>query len=132
MNIFIDTSAVLSVLDENEPNHTAADKIWLRLLDENHTLLSTNYIIREACALLQRRLGMLAVRVLLEDMAPVLQIAWVDQKLHADAVQAFLIANRRLLSLVDCVSFAVMRRSHISTAFAFDHHFEEQGFTCLR
>ncbi|RME55690.1 MAG: VapC toxin family PIN domain ribonuclease, partial [Caldilineae bacterium] len=40
-------------------------------------------------------------------------------------------ANRRGLSLVDCTSFVVMQQLGIDTAFAFDNHFKEQGFTLL-
>ncbi len=40
-----------------------------------------------------------------------------------------LAANRRQLSLVDCVSFAAMRELGIEHYFAFDQHFDEQGFT---
>lgn len=31
-------------------------------------------------------------------------------------------------SLTDCVSFVVMREREIATAFAFDKHFEQEGF----
>ena len=40
-------------------------------------------------------------------------------------------AGRRALSLVDCVSFAVMARAGLRQAFAFDDHFAERGFSCL-
>lgn len=33
-----------------------------------------------------------------------------------------------LLSAVDAVSFVLMRRERIRTAFAFDHHFAAAGF----
>jgi predicted nucleic acid-binding protein len=32
---------------------------------------------------------------------------------------------------VDCLSFALMRRHRIKTAFAFDRHFEIAGFKLL-
>lgn len=35
-------------------------------------------------------------------------------------------------SLVDSVSFEVMRRERLSQAFAFDKHFEVPGFELLR
>jgi len=35
-------------------------------------------------------------------------------------------------TLVDCTSFEVMRSRSITTAFAFDEHFEEQGFATLK
>jgi predicted nucleic acid-binding protein len=41
---------------------------------------------------------------------------------------ALLTAGRRELSLVDCVSFACMRRLGITRALHFDRHFKEQGF----
>ncbi len=37
-------------------------------------------------------------------------------------------AGRRTLSLVDCVSFEVMRRIGVLKAFAFDHHFKDYGY----
>jgi len=53
--------------------------------------------------------------------------AW--RRLLAD--QAVLSANRKKLSLVDCVSFQVMRETGIRTAFCFDEHFREQGFDVI-
>ncbi len=41
-------------------------------------------------------------------------------------------AGRRQLSLVDCVSFEVMRRIGLNRAFCLDPHFEEQGFEVLK
>jgi predicted nucleic acid-binding protein len=35
-------------------------------------------------------------------------------------------------TLTDAVSFEVMRRSRLTVAFAFDHHFEIAGFELLR
>jgi uncharacterized protein len=40
-------------------------------------------------------------------------------------------SRSRSLSLVDCVSFVVMRQMGLDTAFVFDRHFRNQGFHCL-
>jgi predicted nucleic acid-binding protein len=42
-----------------------------------------------------------------------------------------LAAKRKKLSLVDCVSFEIMRLSGVTTVFTLDKHFKEQGFICL-
>jgi predicted nucleic acid-binding protein len=42
-----------------------------------------------------------------------------------------LAAVRRDVSLVDWVSFEVMRRSGIGTAFAFDRDFRRHGFATI-
>jgi len=42
-----------------------------------------------------------------------------------------LAARRRGLSLVDCASFEVMRRTGLRAAFAFDPHFEKFGYELI-
>ena len=59
------------------------------------------------------------------------KVQWVDEALHNIGMDFMLTANRRKLSLVDCVSFAVMRELNIQHYFAFDGHFEEQGLTSV-
>jgi predicted nucleic acid-binding protein len=61
----------------------------------------------------------------------VLRIEWVTEAQHMTGVTALLTASSRRLSLVDCVSFATMRRLGIKTALVFDRHFSEQGFVCV-
>ncbi|KAA3665445.1 MAG: hypothetical protein DWQ04_00570, partial [Chloroflexi bacterium] len=62
-------------------------------------------------------------------MVPLLDIIWVDAALHAEGITAVLTANRRYLSLVDCISFIECRRQSVQKVFTFDQHFAEQGFT---
>jgi predicted nucleic acid-binding protein len=62
---------------------------------------------------------------------PLLSVQWGTEPDHDSAMATLLAANRRDLSLVDCVSFAAMRRLGVSRAFTLDDHFREQGFECL-
>jgi uncharacterized protein len=84
--------------------------------------------VLEATALVHRRLGGVATRDLLEELVPTLEMTWVGAELHDRAVSALLGAARRRVSLVDWVSFEVMRRHGIEQAFAFDRDFAAQGF----
>jgi predicted nucleic acid-binding protein len=59
---------------------------------------------------------------------PVLTVDWVAAQDHDKGMGALLAADRRKLSLVDCISFDAMRRRGLRLAFAFDSHFHEQGF----
>lgn len=131
MSIFVDTSALYAVLDADDSNHKQAKDAWTDLLNEEKTLVCTNYVLVEMFALLQHRLGMKAVRAFEVDIMPVLQVEWIDETLHHAAVAALLAVARRHLSLVDCTSFEVMRRLGLTTAFAFDRHFGEQGFKSI-
>lgn len=129
--VFVDTSAFYSLLDREDANHAAARPIWTQLLADNSNLISTNYILIETFALVQNRLGMNAVTDFQQNVAPILSIEWVDAGLHRAGVEMLLVANRRKLSLVDCISFATCRQLGIDRVFAFDQHFVEQGFTLL-
>lgn len=131
MSVFVDTSAFFAVLDADDENHNAARQVWEDLLTREVVLVCSNYVLVETLALVQRRLGIPAVRAFQEDIVPVLNVEWVGESIHQVGVSSVLTAARRGLSLVDCVSFEVMRRLGIKTAFVFDRHFEEQGFECL-
>ena len=131
MNALVDTSALLAVLDRSDERHTAAKAIWEDLLKASHGLVCHNYILVETSAVLARRIGMEAVRVFERDVVPVLRLVWVTREIHEASVGAHLTADRRALSLVDCASFEVMRRTGVRTAFAFDPHFKEFGYEIL-
>ena len=132
MTVFIDTSALLAVMDADDESHRRADGSWRKLLASDLSLATTNYVLVETFALAQIRLGLDAVRSLRHDVIPVLRVIWVDAELHEAGVTALLTAGRRRLSLVDCVSFEVMRREGVRQALAFDRHFTEQGFANYR
>lgn len=131
MTIFIDTSAFISVLDAGDENHQKARKKWEELISEESILVCSSYILVETFALIQHRLGMEAIRAFEEDVVPLLTIEWINEPVHQVGVMGMLTSGRKRLSLVDCVSFDIMRRLGIKTVFAFDRHFKEQGFECV-
>jgi predicted nucleic acid-binding protein len=131
MTVFVDTSGLCAVLDADDERHPSARATWVDLLENQSVLQTDNYVLVETLALLQSRLGMPAVNRFTTDILPVLNVFWVDEGVHRSAHHALLVSARRRLSLVDCVSFEVMRRLHLNTAFCFDPHFAEQGFRVL-
>jgi predicted nucleic acid-binding protein len=131
MNIFVDTSGFISVLDRDDANHSRAAESWQYILTASDALVTTNYVLVETCALVQNRLGMAAIKVFQADIVPVLRIEWIDNTVHLAAMGTMLAAGRKKLSLVDCVSFEIMRLGGITAALTLDGHFKEQGFICL-
>jgi len=71
---------------------------------------------------------MAGVSLLEGSILPILHVHWVTPAEHELGLDNVLSANRRDLSLVDCVSFVVNRNLGITTAFTLDPHFAEQGF----
>jgi predicted nucleic acid-binding protein len=128
MKLFVDTSALLCLLNATDVNYSPAKAIWEGLIGADTELVTHNYVLVETSALVLRRLGLEALRVFESDVVPILEVVWVTPDVHEAAVGAHMLAASRSLSLVDCVSFEVMRRAGLRAAFAFDAHFGEFGY----
>ena len=126
--IFLDTSAAYAVADAADPNHRHASSSLQAALNRGESVLTHNYVVLESAALIQNRLGLSAALTFLKGMR-LLHVHWVTQDEHRYAVEMLDERNRRNLSLVDCVSFVVMREHGINTALAYDTDFDREGFT---
>jgi predicted nucleic acid-binding protein len=131
MRVFVDTSAVYALLDRDDDNHARARSAWTGIVENGTVAVTSSYVLVETVALLQSRLGLEAVRAFEEAMVPVLHVEYVTGELHKLGMATLLVAARRRLSLVDCVSFEIMRRNGITASFSFDSHFKEQGFRLI-
>ena len=126
MSAFVDTSALYAVLDDDEPSHERALATW-RSLVRSTQLITHSFVVIECVELVRRRLGPAAVADLTDGLLPVIDVVWVDEALHAIALEAARAAGWRQ-SLVDHTSFVVMRRAGIELAFTYDSDFERAGF----
>jgi uncharacterized protein len=127
--VFADTSGLFALLSTTDDNHSRAKRAFGNLRARQALLVSTSYVLVETYALVGRRLGLDAVRSFRADFAPLIDVVWVDETLHNAGLDLLLGRRRRLLSLVDAVSFIVMRQRSVAEAFAFDPHFEQEGFS---
>lgn len=100
------------------------------ILDNGDELLTHNYMLVESIALLQARLGLTAATKLAKD-SKAFVIEWVDDHLHASGIRELERSTTRRVSLVDHISFLVMRRRQVVIAFAFDPDFTSAGFQLL-
>ncbi len=130
--VFADTSGLLALLNAEDENHAAAERAFANLRARQASLVSTSFVLVEAYALIGRRFGLDAVRSFRADWSPLLDVVWVDQALHDAGLDLLFERRKRQLSLVDAVSFITMRRRSVAEAFAFDPHFEQEGFSLVR
>lgn len=131
MRLFLDTSALLVLLDDDDGDHQRVADALEQAIGRGDRLITHNYVVSEACALAQRRLGSNAAIDLLRVVVPRLEMAFVTLAIHASAVSAFVANPSRGVSLVDRVSFEVMRREGIEVALALDADFITAGFRTL-
>lgn len=127
--IFVDTSAAYALFDAGDSSHARARRTFGLLRAREALLVTTSYVLVETCALMARRLGLAALRDFRENLAPLLDVIWVDAVVHDAALDLLFERHKAGLSLVDAASFVVMRGARIDVAFAFDRHFEQEGFS---
>jgi predicted nucleic acid-binding protein len=127
MVIFIDTSALFVLAARDDVDHDRALAILDHALAEGHTFLLHNLVLVECVSLLHRRKNYETACLLIREIDR-FKMFMVDERLHKEALGKFLSSTNRRLSLVDQVSFAVMRKEGIKYAFAFDQDFARAGF----
>lgn len=128
MTAFVDTSALIALLDTDDPAHGEVREAWREAVLDAEGLVATDFVVVEAAAVAQRRWGLDGARVLLDELIPLIEIQSVSVDDRIAGMNALLAAGRRRLSLVDCVSFVMMRRMGIRDYLGTDPHFDEQGF----
>ena len=94
-------------------NHDAFERLVLAGDPVSH-----NYVVLESAALVRRRGGSDLTRCFMRDLVPLLDLVWVDERLHDRAAREWLAGLTRRSSLVDHGSFEVMRERGIDEASA--------------
>lgn len=129
MTLFVDTSAILGLVDRDDPAH--AQVVEAFALGRSEPLATHAYVVVETLAVARRRLGPAVAADIVDRILPGLEVAAVDGDLHAAAVAVFREAVGSSVSLVDRTSFAFMRREGLSRALALDPDFRTAGFVTL-
>lgn len=130
--VFIDSSAYLALLDEDDEHHAAAAPLVHRLIEQRYRQYTTNVLLIESHALLLSTLGVARANQFLKDMqgsnTAVIRVRAQDEE---RAKQILFRYTDKDFSFADAISFVVMERLGITQTFTFDRHFAQYGFTVL-
>jgi predicted nucleic acid-binding protein len=134
MRALIDTSALLALSHGRDQYHETAVAIAKTHRSAGGRFVGTTSILTEFHShLLYLRDSAVARAALMSLLAdPIHEWLEVDAELLREANGNWLLPYEdQRFSLVDAVSFEVMRRTRVARAFAFDRHFEVAGFELL-
>ena len=127
--ILVDTSALLALLDADDPRHDAVRAAFAEHPDDD--LVTHGYVIAESIAVAGRRLGIDGVISLLDDVLPAISVLPVDSATHATAQTRYRAALPSGVSFVDQVSFVVIEREAIDTVLGLDADFVRPGLNVI-
>lgn len=122
----VDTSAIYTLLDRSDNNHSCAVQILQNIQRKNKDILLTNFILAECHALLLSKLGAEIARGWLKNnIWPVISVTETDEEMAKVIILGY---TDKKFSFTDATTFAVMKRLQIDEAFSFDGHFTQFGF----
>lgn len=130
-DVYIDTSALLSLLDKDDSRHKAVVGALSDLAKDKAHLVTTSYTLVESGALVRRRLGAKAFAALGSVISDAMEIVWVDADLHWRAWHSAEKSAGQGPGLVDWAGILTMQDQKIQTALTLDRHFKDQGFSIV-
>jgi uncharacterized protein len=128
--VFLDTSYLLALELTKDQNHQAANKHWQSIINSLPSFVTTSYVFDEVVTYFNSR-GHHSKAVEIGTnllLSPSIEFIHVDEALFYEGWNYFQQYQDKDYSLTDCISFIVMDRFGISTAFTFDGHFVQAGF----
>jgi predicted nucleic acid-binding protein len=128
--MLLDTSGLLCYFDKGDARYADAATFFHAAL----LRLTHSYVLAEFVPLCQvRRLNRAAALSFVVDLLnnPHVEVVWVDETLHRQAMSYLQARLDKTYSLCDAVSFLLMQERGITEALTTDRHFEPAGFRRL-
>lgn len=130
---FCDTSFFFASLYPKDVNYEKAGQILKEALNQGITLYTTWDIISETATLLLYRFSSRAALRFLDEIKPVLSIAYYDESVRKEAEQVFrLFIKDKKLSFCDAISYVVVKTILKGiVCLSFDEDFSRLGLMTI-
>jgi predicted nucleic acid-binding protein len=128
--LFIDTAYLLARVNRRDQYHSRANALTRQYIGRR--FIVTDGVLLETGNALARRFRPAAIRLIEQFLAsPQIEVVYMTPELFAAAIALYKQMDDKQWSLVDCVSFVVMRERSIAAALTSDRHFIQAGFQAL-
>ena len=129
--VFIDTGAFLARWLARDSQHRKAVVLWKKISER--PLYTSNHVLDETLTLLARRASYPFAAEHAESIyaSTALEILYSTREDELEALRLFGKYSDQRVSFTDCVSFVLMKRWRIRTAFTFDRHFRLAGWDVI-
>jgi len=123
--VFVDTTAWLAILDENNQHYKSAREFYERLLDQNSKLVSSNVVIDETLSALKKHFGsdftQKFLEIIDESMLSInLKVDWISRRIRRNALNNFLKSSTGQLQLRHYYINESLKRKKVDIVFSYD------------
>lgn len=131
--VFVDTSAWVGLFVEKDQHHADAVKAFEAFEEDAPDFVTTDSIIAETVARIRRQSSHKSAAGVWDRLegGDAARVVKVDPDHRRAARKLFGKYDQLELSLVDCVSFVVMKALGIDEAFTFDDDFRKAGYVTI-
>lgn len=132
LELLVDTSYAVALVSKGDQYHQAAQHLATRYRARAKLVFTQAVCLEIGNSLAKRRNRPDAVRLLSGiQRDPGVVIVPMSDDLYSEALTLFTERPDKEWSLIDCVSFVVMKDRGITSALTSDGHFEQAGFEPL-
>ena len=130
-DVFLDTVGLIAVWDKADQWHRPADAVYRILLSQGRRLVTTEMVLLECGNAASRRPYRQRVNALRQSLIQEGLLVGPTPEETEEAWASYDRGEADEASIIDQISFRVMRRLGLTEAFTNDQHFQAAGFTPL-
>jgi predicted nucleic acid-binding protein len=132
-HIYIDTGALIALSDRNDKNHERAVLYFKTAVKRRVLFVLGKHVVIEYIDGVAKRINKIKAIQELDSIigSKLLLIEWEIKEDWVQAIEYFKRYKDQKIDLTDCLSFSIMERMGIDTAFTFDSDFQTHGFKVM-
>ena len=134
--VFIDRTAWIAILDENNPNYGLSRTYFENLLGQNVRLVTNNYCIDETVSMLkstfEKDLAKKFLLIIDESVLSInLRIDWISRRVRRNALDNFLKSPNPDLTLKHFYIYESLKRKRVDFIFSYDTNLKSFDFPVM-
>lgn len=129
---FADTYFFAALLNPRDSGHICTRDLLAELLKKNSLVVTTGFVLMELGNALSATQARGTFSEFLQTLKQLcFRMIPASQRLLEKGLHLYCSRMDKEWSVVDCISFIVMKEQRIQVALTADHHFQQAGFQCL-
>lgn len=134
--VFIDASAWIAVIDEQNPNHIQAREYYKKLIEQSARLVTNNIVVDECLSVLKEKFGNEFAQQFLETidesvLSVTLRVVWISRRIRRNVINNFLKTSSSKHSMRQYYVYESIKRKKVDIVFSYDENLKAFDFPVM-